>query len=471
MVVAVALSATGCFLPFAAPAVPGLSPRAMAQQPPLLAGSRSEGLFEATLVAAPATIPFGEGKHTEVLAFNGTVPGPTLEVTEGDRVVIHFKNRLSEPTNIHWHGLHIPPDQDGMPMDLVPPGGSRDYTFTVPRGTAGTYWYHPHPHGRTAVQVMAGLAGAMRVKPAADPLPTAFGDDLVFISDNDYLADGKIRPLTDEERQFGRVGSTVLVNGAERPALPVRSGEVRRFRLVNASTAQSWRISIPDQALYQIATDGGFFATPVERSEIRLSPGERAEVLAKMTAPPGTRTELRALPFGHSFGPAELGTQAHDSRHAQATDGARTLIDIVYADDAPITPPAVPGVLRPVPALPLDGATARTVVMKEFAMDGKRFDPARVDVRGKLGTVELWTIENQGRMDHPFHLHGFQFQVLDRNGVTEYPRSWKDTVMVPSSQQVRFAVKFEDFAGLRVYHCHVLLHEDQGMMGLLRVDP
>ncbi len=412
-------------------------------QPPLLQGARVEHAFEATLVAAPGHATPAAGNRSEVWAYNGTVPGPTLEVTEGDRVVIHFRNNLPEPSNIHWHGLHVPPAQDGMPMDLVPPGGSRDYTFNVPRGTAGTYWYHPHPHGATAKQVGMGLAGALRVRPASDPMPAAFGDDIVFISDQDV--------------------DTTLVNGRVRPALSVRSGEVRRFRLINASATQAWRIQVPDHAFLLAGTDGGYIGSPVERTEIRLAPAERADVLVRMAAAPGTQTAMQALPFGHSFEPEQ-------PRH-EGPEAARTLVDISYSQGTPVTPPAVPGVLRPVAPLKLDGATNRTIALKEFEIDGKGFDPHRVDSRARLGDTEVWTVRNDGRMDHPFHIHGFQFQVLDRNGATEPIRAWKDTVWVPSGQQVRFAIKFEDFEGPRVYHCHVLEHEDKGMMALLQVDP
>lgn len=520
LLVAVLLSGLGgsACVPFGTRTVERRAPGPAIVQPAMLEGRRSEGFFETTLVAAPATVPLRDGRPAEVWAYNGAVPGPTLEVTEGDRVVIHFKNRLPEPSNIHWHGLHVPPDQDGLPMDLVPPGGSRDYVFTIPRGTAGTYWYHPHPHGSTATQVLAGLAGSLRVRPAVDPVPPEFGDDILFISDNRFDKDGKIAPLTDSERTDGRFGDVILVNGRERPQIGVRSGEIRRLRFINASTAQAWRLQVPGHSFLLIGTDGGHIGAPVERDEIRLAPAERAEVLLRMSAPPGTRTELRALPFGHSrnghpgdgtsngsdlqaAGPGSRPGSGVGTGHAahfeigaapgsaataptpgipQGTAGAtsgtapeapRTIADIVYDDAPPIHPAPVPSVLRPIAPLSLAGAVTRTLVLREFTIDDRSFDPGRVDVRGKLGTTEVWTVRNAGRMDHPFHLHGFQFQILDRDGAPEPFRAWKDTVMVGNGQSVRFAVKFENFAGLRVYHCHVLWHEDKGMMGLLQVDP
>jgi len=446
-VLAGACLAAGCDALLASGAIPqaGVAPLI---QPAVLAGMRGERTFEATLAAAPATLPLGGDKRTDVWAYNGTIPGPTLDVVEGDRVVIQFRNNLPEASNIHWHGLQVPPDQDGMPMDLVPPGGSRVYAFTVPRGTAGTYWYHPHPHGSTTKQVAMGLAGALRVRAAADPMPAAFGDDIVFISDFEPDAP--------------------LVNGRALPGVEVRSGEVRRFRLINASTTQAWRIQVPDHAFLLAGTDGGYIGSPVERQDVRLAPGERADVLLRMSAAPGTRTTMVALPFGHSFGPAQPGDIV--ARHTMSEAAGRPLVEIRYGPGAPVTPPAVPGVLRPVPPLRTEGATARTIALKEFAIDDKVFDPARVDARARLGDTEVWTVRNDGRMDHPFHLHGFQFQILDRNGATEPIRAWKDTVFVPSGQSVRFAVKFEAFAGPRVYHCHVLEHEDKGMMALLQVD-
>ncbi|MDX1545498.1 MAG: multicopper oxidase domain-containing protein, partial [Rhodothermales bacterium] len=199
---------------------------------------------ELTLTAAPARLSLVPGMETDVFAYNGRVPGPTVEVYEGDRVVIHFRNELPEPTTIHWHGLHIPITADGSPLHPVAPGEAYDYVFTIPAGSAGTYWYHPHPHHRTGYQVAMGLYGAFIIRDPADPLPDALPEKLLILSDNRFSPDGAI-DLPDPkamqgivDRENGREGDVLFVNGEVMPALSIRSGEVQRWRIINASAAR-----------------------------------------------------------------------------------------------------------------------------------------------------------------------------------------------------------------------------------------
>ena len=442
--------------------------------------AREPRTVEVDLVAAPHQATLVPGKQTGTYAYNGALPGPTLDATEGDRVVVHFTNRLAEPTNVHWHGLHIPSDQDGLPMDLVPPGGKRDYVFTIPAGTAGTYWYHPHGHGRTGGQIARGLAGAIRVRPAADPLPAGIPDTLVVLSDNRLTADGAIAPTTDADRMNGREGDLRFVNGRIFPTLPVRAGELRRLRLVNTSAARYHRLAIPGHALHLIATDGGFLAAPGPVPEVLLAPGERAEVLVRATGQPGSTAELVDLPYARGamtpMPPAPGGGHGDHYRVQQAEAAGTPLMTLAYGQEPATSAPAIPNALRPVPTLPVAGATVRTVTFSEnhtaldFRVNGQKFAPDRVDMRARLGTTEVWAIRNQGDMDHPFHLHGFSFQVLDRDGRPEPFRAWKDTVNVRKGEEVRIAVRFADFPGPRVFHCHIIEHEDLGMMGTLQVD-
>ena len=421
-----------------------------------------------TLTAAPARLELRPGAPTEVFAFNGQVPGPTLELREGDSVVVHFRNRLDEPSTIHWHGLHLPFVADGSPFHPVPPGGSHDYVFTIQPGTAGTYWYHPHPDHRTGVQVAKGLYGAIVVRAADDPLPASLTERVLLLHDNRFRADGALdlpdmhSPEGRVDAENGREGDVVFVSGAVRPTLAIRSGEVQRWRVINASAARVYRLALPGHTLLQVGTDGGLFERPVEREEIVLGVGERAELLVRATAKPGTRVALQALPYDRYI---------PQTRPASWNE-ARELATLAYSAEAPMAPVALPATLRRVPPLDTAKATAtRTMVLTQHLINGKSMDMGRVDVSTTLGATEIWEVENLVGMDHPFHLHGFQFQVLDRNGVPEPYRAWKDVVNVPKHQTARFIVRYDDYPGKWMYHCHILDHEDHGMMGVLEVKP
>lgn len=435
---------------------------------PARAAAPPRRLVELTLTAAPAQLELRPGTRTAVLAYEGRVPGPTLELREGDSVRVHFRNRLAEPSTIHWHGLHIPFDADGSPFHPVPPGGEHVYVFTVPRGTAGTYWYHPHPDHRTGHQVAMGLYGAIVVRAADDPLPASLPERLLILSDNRFSADGAI-DLPDAHGHDGRVdaengreGEVLFVNGQVMPTLAIRSGEVQRWRIVNASAARIYRLELAGHVPLLVGTDGGLFEVPVAQREVMLGVGERVELLVRGTGAPGSTTTLRTLPY---------------DRYVPQTRPAdwkvpRDLLTLRYDTAAPVVPPAIPARLRAVPPLDTTQVRARRVaVLTQHLINGKAMDLARVDVQARLGDTEIWEVENLVGMDHPFHLHGFRFQVLDRDGVPEPYPSWKDVVNVPKHQTVRFVVRYDDFAGKWMFHCHILDHEDRGMMGVLAVEP
>ena len=425
-------------------------------------------LVETTLVAATARLSLLPGVQTEADAYNGQVPGPTLEFREGDHVIVHFHNELPESTTVHWHGLHIPVSSDGSPFQPVPPGGKRDYVFDVPAGSAGTYWYHPHPHHRTAYQVARGLYGAIIIRAPDDPLPASMTERLILLSDNRFREDGSIDLPTGHhagarlDAENGREGDVLFVNGQITPTLSIRSGEVQRWRIINASAARMYKLALAGHVLTQIGTDGGLFERPVELSTILLAPGERAEVLVRGTAAPGTRTVLQTLPYDRYIPQTKPANW----------DQARDLLSLRYTDDAPLTPSALPARLRFVPPLDSAQATAtRVMALSQHMINGRKMNLRRSDVLTHLGATEIWEVENLVGMDHPFHLHGFQFQVLDRNGVPEPYRSWKDVVNVPKHERVRFIVRFLDHPGKWMFHCHILDHEDHGMMGVLEVQP
>jgi FtsP/CotA-like multicopper oxidase with cupredoxin domain len=405
------------------------------------------------------------GKTTEVFAYNGSFPGPTLEANEGDRVIVHFRNDLSEPTTVHWHGIHLPVSQDGSPFDPVPAGGRRDYTFTIPRGSAGTYWYHPHLHHRTGYQVAKGLVGAIIVRAPDDPLPKAITERLMILTDQRFAADGSI-DLPDPHSAAGRIdeengreGDVLFVNGQVLPTVSIKPGEVQRWRIINASAARIYRLAIPGQTFLHVGTDGGLFEKPVEVSELLLANSERAEILVRGTGAPGSRTTLQSLGYNRYI----------PQTRPKNWNEPRSLLSISLGRDR-ATPVAIPATLRRIPALDTSSATVRrTVTFSQGMINNRHFDMSRVDFTAKLGATEIWTVENLVGMDHPFHLHGFQFQVIERGGKPEPYRSWKDAVNVPKQQTVKFIVRFDDFTGKWMFHCHILNHEDQGMMGIVEV--
>jgi bilirubin oxidase len=416
---------------------------------------------EVNLRAAPATLDLVPGKPTRVYAYNGRIPGPTLEVREGDRVIVHFHNELPEPTTVHWHGLHIPVEADGNPADPVPPGGSYDYIFPVLSGQAGTYWYHPHAHHTIGRQVARGLYGAIIVHAADDPLPASLPDKLLLLSDTRTTGSHSVvfPPGGDVN---GWEGNMLMVNGQLQPTVLIRRGEIQRWRIVNASSARFYRLALQGHTFLQVGTDGGLFEHPVERSEILIAPAERVEVLVRGTDTAGRRSILQTLPYDRyipGYRPA---------------DWNRTLeLLTLQTDDAPpVTAPVIPTHLRPVPALDASRVTTvRKIVLRDAIINGKFFDPSRVDITVPLNATEIWVIQNQDEMDHPFHLHGFSFQILDRDGVPEPYRAWKDTVVVRKKSTVRIIIEFRDYPGQRMFHCHILDHEDYGMMGILDVRP
>jgi FtsP/CotA-like multicopper oxidase with cupredoxin domain len=433
--------------------------------PPVLKNTSAKpGVVELSLTAAPTKLELLPGKPTEAWAYNGSVPGPTLELREGDLVTVHFTNKLAQPTTVHWHGLHLRAGSDGSPLHPVLPGKSRDYVFRIPLGSAGTYWYHPHPDMTTTEQVSRGLYGALIIRPAKDPLG-GITDRLLVLSDNRFLLDGSVdlphhtTPTGNIDAQNGREGDVLFVNGRILPALSIKPGEWQRLRIINAAAARVFRFAIPGQKLVHVGSDGGLFETPREVDELLVANSERVEVLVR-GGEPGSRTVLTTLPYDRY----DIQTRPKD------WDQPRDVVELRTTTDSPAPAYTIPASLRVVRAISTKVVAARrTIVFAQGMINNKLMDMNRVDLRARLNTTEIWQIENVVGMDHPFHLHGFQFQVLDRNGVPEPYLSWKDSVNVPKHSKVRIVVRFENFPGKWMYHCHILDHEDMGMMGILEV--
>lgn len=429
------------------------------------------GTVELSLTAAPVKKTVLPGRSTEFWAYNGSVPGPLIEATEGDRVRVRFQNQLAQPSTIHWHGLPVPADQDGNPMDPVAPGSGRVYEFTLPEGSAGTYWYHPHAHGVTAEQVYRGLAGAFIVRPRVDTLPVTVREQVLMVTDLRLASDGSIPANTMMDSMNGREGQYVLVNGAMQPRLDMQPGETQRWKLFNASNARYLRIALDGTTFVQIGTDGGLLATPAPlASEMLLAPSERAEIWVRATVLANSEIALRALAYDRG------------AMGATASSVSLTLATVRVSPDSPLAEIGLPGQLREIESFAKTAATSqitRRLVLSEngnmgmagsLLINGKSFDPGRVDTSVRVGTIERWDVENTSTMDHPFHVHGTQFQVVSRSrGGVVTPASflsWKDTVNVPPGSSVSFLIR-QNEVGKRMYHCHILEHEDAGMMGVL----
>jgi len=440
--------------------------------------SSTRGVFRAELIARPTQVELIPGIKSTRWLYNGTPIGPLIDVREGDTVEIRFVNHLPQPSTIHWHGLPVPAAQDGNPRDRIEPGRSRVYRFTLPPGSAGTYWYHPHPHMLSAEQVFRGLAGPIIVRATDDPL-AGLPERHLFVTDLKLAADGSVAPNDMMDWMNGREGQFALVNGQRRPRIAVAGSE--RWRIWNASNARYLRLTLGGYEFAQVGTDGGLLAAPRPGlTELLLAPAERAEIVVP----------------ARSAGTALLAADAYDRHKMSMSQGSvppNALLPLADVDFVPGAARALPITLRALTSLGEPKAVKKVVFTErmdmeamrkagvaanerprgmKFLINGKTFDLGRVDLVGRRGEVELWEIDNQSDMDHPFHLHGTQFQVVEReqNGVSvnEPYLAWRDTVNVRPREKVRFKT-VQQSEGIRMFHCHILEHEDLGMMGQLQV--
>ncbi|MDD5479735.1 multicopper oxidase family protein [Rhodoferax sp.] len=436
--------------------------------------SNQPRVFRATLRAAPVSLAvLQNGSPTEFWAYNNSLPGTLIEVMEGDTVEIEFINALPQPSTIHWHGLPVPPEQDGNPQDVVPAGGRRVYRFKLPLNCAGTYWYHPHPHGFTAEQVYRGLAGLFIVRAKNDPLKSIPERHLVF-SDLKLGADGHIAANDMNDEMNGREGQFALVNAQRQPLLTFDAGGRERWRIWNANSARYLRLTLPGATFTLVGTDGGLLAKPVTGlTELLMTAAERMEVI--VDAPKGGGK------VGLVTAPVERGKMGE-----VPPERPITLLDVDFSAVKPerlAALPKLPGTLRRIQPLGAVKAKKRVVFSEEMSMaggvhsmkflvNGKNFDMQRVDFTSRINEVELWEIANDSDMDHPFHIHGTQFQVVEREvdgKVTPEPLlAWRDMVNTRSGETVRIKL-VQRHKGLRMFHCHILEHENAGMMGQVNV--
>ena len=420
------------------------------------------------------------GTTVEMMTYNGAFPAPTIRVRRGDLLKVRFRNSLPESsrsnvlgfpenqTNLHTHGWHVSPEGNGDNVLLhFAPGETFEFVYDTSLQEPGTLgWYHPHAHGRVAEQIWAGLAGALVVE---DETPVLSGYETHILVLKDFAVEGsRVEPHSRADYQWGKEGEIVTVNGLVNPVLSMARGQVQRWRVLNASTSRYYRLELEGHRLHLVGTDGGLLDRPYEVPEILLTPGERVDLLVRADRAPGAY-RLRSLPY---------------ERGARSLDTV-TLLTVVY--DGGGGDEALPGVIRSdtripqvdVGSLPRRDLTLQMTMMMMMTTAGRGFingqdfdrDPYVVDSR--VGTYELWRVFNMSMMDHPFHQHtnpGFVWRISggDRSYASIYTSApaWKDTINVPRMGSVELIIPVEHYTGSSVYHCHIVEHEDVGMMGL-----
>lgn len=428
------------------------------------------------------SVQFLPGAKTQTFAINQAhYLGPTLIMNKGDEVSLSVTNGIGDTTTMHWHGFHIPPEMDGGPHTPILPGATWQPHYKV-MNQAATYWYHPHFHGKTALHVMKGAAGLIIVRDnqeAALDLPRRYGiDDFPLIIQTQQL------DLNNQIDSRGMEDSILLVNGTIDPFVTMPA-QVVRMRILNGAGERTFNFGFSNNTpFYVIGTDGGLLSAPVSTTRVRLSPGERAEILIDLSALQGQALHLMSyaseIPMGTQGGPTmpmPPGSPPMDSP-LNGIDFNIMRIDVAAPTSNPVT--NIPTALVPVMPIPESEATvtrqinftadSATVMDGPFYFNDSTFDMMRIDYHVTLGSTEIWSLTNQTMVAHPFHIHDVQFQILDIDGNPPPPvqRGWKDLVLVQPNQTIRYIARFEDFSNDSIpymYHCHILMHEDDGMMG------
>ena len=405
---------------------------------------------------------FKDGPATRTWGVNGTYLGPTIRVRRGERVEVAVQNGLDQETSLHWHGMHLPAAMDGGPHQPVPVGETWRPQWTVDQ-PAATLWYHPHVHGATGDHVYRGLTGLFLVdddEADALNLPSDYGVDDVpmIVQDRTFDGDNQFEQPVPLGGSLGVIGDEILVNGTLGPYFDVTTRLVR-LRLLNGSNARLYHFGFSDDRRFSlVATDGGLLARPWETTRLHLSPGERAEIVVAFR--PGETVELRSYPSDNG------GTLGRLDGFDDSLDICQFRAATRLADDT-----VVPAALVDVPDLAGEPvAEERSFTLASNQINGRSMAMERIDFGVRAGTVEVWDVVNDNGFLHNFHVHDVQFQVLTVDGEEPEPalRGRKDTVLLLQGKRYRLAMRFSDHTDPNtpyMYHCHLLQHEDEGMMG------
>ncbi|RLD29407.1 MAG: bilirubin oxidase [Bacteroidetes bacterium] len=455
-----------------------------AQNPVLIPDTLSGTSFDLKL--QHGTYSFFDGKNTSTMGVNGNILGPTLIMNEGDFVDIKVDNQLSDTTTIHWHGMHVSADNDGGPHTYILSGEVWNPSFTV-MDKAGTYWYHPHLHRKTNEHVSKGIAGFIIVRDeeeAALELPRTYGvDDFpLAIQTKDFDNNGQIVTPSNAD-------DVIMVNATIDPVLEVPA-QIIRFRLLNGSSQRVFNVGLSgNQTFYQIGSDGGLLSKTNAITRLQMGPGERAEILIDLNNKQGQSLRLMSYAAelqNGTYGATEPGISpmmtlnGYSPNSLNGTNFDLIQFNVVAATGNPIT--VIPDNLANVNPIPESSAViTRNFLFSPAAMgpdqlngnfliNGVSFNMDVINVTIPLNNIEIWSITNQSGITHPFHIHDVQFFVLDRNGAAPAAseQGRKDVIIIRPFETVRFITQFSDFANAGVpymYHCHMLVHEDGGMMG------
>lgn len=451
--------------------------------PKLIEGTTgADTIYELSIAAGNST--FLPGLSTPTLGINGAYLGPTIRARAGDRVTMRVKNNLTEPTALHWHGLHIPARHDGGPHQVVEPGKVWEPSFDI-KQKASLCWYHSHMFEQTGEQVVRGLAGLFIIEDdetRALGLSSDYGvDDIpLIIQDRRFKADGSFEYMSNMgDAELGYMGDVILVNGTVAPHLELRRGRTR-LRILNGSNARIYMLGRNDAAdLVVIGSDGSLLERPVQMRRVRLGPGERIELLVDMQSDQTVTLmsyPVIASPMGSSMTMHGMSGNNETFPIIELRAGQLEPADVSIPERLIHVPQWNPAQAARTRIFTLDMTTMSMGTMLGPMMDGsmgingRSMDMDRIDERVPLGSVEIWEIRNTTPLTHPFHIHDIQFRVLDRNGALPQPheRGLKDTVLVDPGSTVRVIAEFTDFADPEhpyMYHCHILEHEDAGMMG------
>lgn len=409
-----------------------------------------------SLEARETSWEIAPGRRVTAWGYQGMVPGPTINANVGDTLVAHLVNRLSEPTVIHWHGLRVPSAMDGTEsvQTTVPPGGSFEYRMVLP--DAGTFWYHSHAN--ETVQIERGLYGALIVRGPDEP---EFDADRVLVLDDLKLdRKGRIAKTALLDRHSGREGRVTLINGRNMPELKIAAGHVERWRMINACSSRYLRLSLGGRPFRIIGSSGGLRDEAVTVTETLLPPGDRVELAVGPFEDEGALIALETLPYRRSL-------MKWPRRMSWATlqVGPRAASRASLPERlALVTPLVPPGPVTPNRIVRL--GSRMTLHGHDWLINGEQHHD---DAPVKVGELQLWDLVNETGQDHPFHLHGFFFQVVAVDGVRCEPHAWQDTVNLVGRSRVTIAFRADDRPGAWMYHCHILEHHAAGMMGHFEV--
>lgn len=426
-----------------------------------------------TLAIGSSSTQLFDGNPTNILSINATYPAPTIRIKKGDNLSAHILNNMSDDVVLHWHGLHVPALMDGHPMNAIKSGASADINYTV-INRAGTYFYHSHTDMMTAEQVYRGLAGMFIVDDDEDtalPLPRGEFDIPLMISDKRFDENNQlVYSLTIDDMLRGWLGDQILVNGTPDPFLDV-APTLYRFRIVNTSNARIYKIALSDDSEFTvIGGDGGLLEAPVKTKSCFLANAERLDILVDFSKyQQGASITLKSLSFSANEPPPPAPVPAQ----GDTLDIIR--FNVTKTGDSKSSIPITLSTIEKY--LEADSKTTRTFGLTSTAIahsiNGKTFVMDRIDATVPFNTLETWKFFNASEHIHPMHIHGVQFQVLDRGGFPPTAANdlgWKDTVMVSPFETVNVLIKFGTYDGMYLIHCHNLEHEDHGMMSNFMVD-